>query len=137
MQVKDNCINKQELLIKLPALGQYARVCFALGTCEYANLNTADVICVLFGQGSYFDMNLYVNIALCIDSQDSYMWFDSLIPFLLEWHISPDLPYLANFDECSKLVIKTIFDTLMEEGYDMTLVRVIKGIEEECGIPAF
>ena len=50
---------------------------------------------------------------------------------------APDLPYIANFDEHCKLVLKTIYNALVERGYEMTLVRVIKGIEEECGIPAF
>ena len=136
--VKDDWIG-EEISLKLPTLGPYARVRFAMGYNQYANLNTADVICLLFGgdDGSYGTTNMYINIRLRLDEEDKYMWFDTLIPFLLEWRISPDLPYVENLDERRKLVIKTIYDALVEEGYDMTLVRVIEDIEEKTGIPAF
>ena len=135
--VKDDWIGKQERSLKLPALEPYARVRFARENHEYANLNTADALCLLFGEGSYGTTDMYIDIRLRLEEQDKYMWFDTLIPFLLEWRISPDLPYVANLDERRKLVIKTIYDALVEEGYDMTLVRVIEDIEETCGIPAF
>ena len=83
--VRDDWIGSQELSLKLPTLILYARVCFALGSCEYANLNTADVICLFFGQGSFFDGDIYVEIALCIDAQDKYMWFNTFMLFLLKW----------------------------------------------------
>ena len=141
-KVKDDWIGKEEISLKLPTLGPYARVRFAMGYNQYANLNTADVMCLLFGdEGSYGITDMYIDIRLRLDEEDKYMWFDTLIPFLLEWPAAkaaaPDLPYVENLDERRKLVIKTIYDALVEEGYDMTLVRVIEDIEEKTGIPAF
>ena len=121
--------------LKLPALGPYARVRFARE--NDATLDTADAMCLLFGEGSYGITDMYIDIRLRLEPQDKYMRFDALVPFLLEWRISPDLPYVAKLDQRRKLVIKTIYDALVEEGHDMTLVRVIEGIEESCGIPAF